>query len=86
MNKKTCYECEFCGKSFDTEAECEEHEKKSHVRDYSEVSNAEITEELNYLREFAYYYRIGKKVMGMPINSFENLMDEAARRLSDEEF
>lgn len=83
MNKKTYYECEFCGKSFDTEEECEEHEK-SHERDYSEVSNAEITEELNYLREFAYYYRIGNKVMGMPIDSFKNLMDEAAKRLRDE--
>lgn len=83
MNKKICYECEFCGESFDTEEECEEHEE-SHVRDYSEVSNAEITEELNYLREFAYYYRIGNKVMGMPIDGFKNLMDEAARRLSDE--
>lgn len=83
MNKKICYKCEFCGESFDTEEECKEHEK-SHVRDYSEVSNAEITEELNYLREFAYYYRIGNKVMGMPIDSFKNLMDEVARRLSDE--
>ena len=83
MNKKICYECEFCGESFDTEEECKKHEK-SHVRDYSEVSNAEIADTLNYLREFAYYYRIGNKVMGMPINSFENLMDEAARRLSDE--
>ena len=84
MNKKTCYECEFCGKSFDSEEECKEHEK-SHVRDYSEVSNAEIIKELNYLREIAYYYHhIGNKVMGMPIDSFKNLMDEAARRLSDE--
>lgn len=84
MNKKTCYECEFCGKSFDTEEECEEHEK-SHEIDYSEVSNAEIIEELNYLREFVYYYRIGNKVMGMPINSFKNLMDEAAKRVREVE-
>lgn len=83
MNKITCYKCEFCGKSFDTERKCEEHEK-SHIRDYSEASNAEIIEELNYLREFAYYYHIGNKVMGMPIDSFKHLMDEAARRLSDE--
>lgn len=54
------------------------------MRNYSEVSNAEIIEELNYLREFAYYYRFGNKVMGMPIDSFKNLMDEVARRLRDE--
>ena len=64
MNKKTYYECEFCGKSFDTEEECEEHEK-SHEGDYSEVSNAEITEELNHLREFAYYYRIGNGLVSI---------------------
>ena len=83
MNKITHYTCDFCEMEFDTEEECKEHEK-SHVRDYSEVSNAEIVEELNYLREFAYYYRIGNKVMGMPIDNFKNLMDEAARRLRDE--
>lgn len=83
MNKKICYECEFCGESFETEEECEEHEK-SHVRDYSEVSNAEIADALNYLREFACDYRICNKVRGMPIDSFKNLMREAARRLADE--
>ena len=83
MNKKTCYECEFCGKSFDTEADCEDHEE-SHVRNYSEVSNAEIVEELNYLRSVAYDYHIGNAVMGLPVGSFKNLMDEVARRLRDE--
>lgn len=82
MNKKTCYECGFCGELFDTEEECKVHEK-SHVRDYLKVSNAEIAEELNYLREFAYDFRICDKVMGMPIDSFKNLMREAARRLNE---
>ena len=54
------------------------------VWDYSEVSNGEIADELNYLREFASDYRICNKVMGMPIDSFKNLMREAARRLMDE--
>ena len=80
MNKKTWYECEFCGKSFDTKEECEEHEE-THIKDYSESPNGEIADELDYLREFASDYRICNKVMGMPIDSFKNLMREAAERL-----
>lgn len=83
MNKITHYTCDFCEMEFDTEEECKEHEK-SHVRDYSEVSNAEIVEELIYLRSVAYDYHIGNAVMGLPVGSFKNLMDEVARRLRDE--
>lgn len=83
MKKKTCYECEYCGLEFDNEADCEEHEK-THIEDYSLVSNKEIAEKLNYLDAVAYSYRFGNEVMGMPIESFENLMNEAARRLRDE--
>ena len=85
MNKITHHTCDFCEMEFDTEEECEEHEK-SHIRDYSEVSNAEIVEELNYLGSVAYDYQIGNAVMGLPVGSFENLMDEVAKRLRDEEF
>ena len=82
MNKKILYECEFCGKSFETKEECEEHEE-THIENYSESSNGEIADELNYLREFASDYRICNKVMGMPIDSFKNLMREAVRRLNE---
>lgn len=80
MNKKTYYECEFCGKSFDTEEECEKHEK-THIEDYSESSNKNIAKELDRLSLIAYDYRIGYSVIGMPIANFEYLMDEAAKRL-----
>ena len=43
-------------------------------------------EELNYLGSVAYDYQIGNAVMGLPVGSFENLMDEVAKRLRDEEF
>lgn len=38
-------------------------------------------EELNYLRSVAYDYHIRNAVMGLPVGSFKNLMDEAAQRL-----
>lgn len=84
MNKKTWYECEFCGVSFDTEEECEEHEKP-HVKIYSGSSNEEIAKELDALGTAAYFYRFGSKVMGRPAGSFENLMGEAAKRLREVE-
>ena len=84
MNKKTCYECEFCGESFDTEEECERHEK-THTKNYFFVSNKEIANELGALGAVAYSYRFGNKVMGMPIGSFENLMGEAEKRLREVE-
>ena len=85
MDKKTYYECEFCGKSFDTEEECEEHEK-THIEDYSKKSNKEISDKLFHLYSFVGNYRIWNTVLGMPIDSFSSLMREAARRLMDEEF
>lgn len=82
MNKKAVFVCEYCGLEFDNEAGCKEHEK-THVKNYSFVSNKEIAKELDYLGAVAYSYRFGNKVMGMPIESFENLMGEAAKRLRE---
>lgn len=82
MNKKICYECEFCGESFDTEEECEEHEE-SHIEDFSKKSNKEISDRLFLLYSFGRKYRIGNTVLGIPINSFESLMNEAAKRLRE---
>lgn len=80
MNKKTVFVCEYCGHEFENEANCEEHEK-THIMDYSLVSNKEIAKDLDVLGAVAYSYRFGNKVMGMKIESFENLMGEAAERL-----
>ena len=82
MNKKMVFACEYCGLEFDNEADCEEHEK-THIEDYSESSNEDVTKELDRLSLIAYGYRIGNSVMGMPITEFENLMDEAAKRVRE---
>lgn len=83
MNKKTMFFCEYCGRKFDNEADCEEHEE-THIEDFSRKSNKEISDRLFLLYSFGGNYHIGNTVLGMPINSFENLMREAARRLADE--
>ena len=76
------YECEFCGLAFGTEAECECHEK-THLCDYKHMSNKMIADALYNLSKCAYIYRMGSTVMGVPISNFQNLLDEAAKRLME---
>lgn len=80
MNKKTVFICDYCGLEFDKEADCNKHEE-THIEDFSKKSNKEISDRLFLLYTFGGNYRIGNTVMGMPINSFESLMNEAAKRL-----
>lgn len=84
MNKKTVFVCEYCGLEFDNEADCKEHEE-THIEDFSKKSNKEISDRLFLLYSFGRKYRIGNTVLGMPINSFESLMNEAAKRLREDE-
>lgn len=79
-SKKVMYECKYCGKEYSNYDECERHEK-SHVLIFDNTNTKEIAQKLRELGESAYGYHIGNMVMGMPVRSFENLMDEAARRL-----
>ena len=72
----------LCCVSIHNEADCKEHEE-IHNEDFSKKSNREISDRLFYLYSFGYKYRFGNKVMGMPINSFESLMYEAAQRLRE---
>lgn len=80
MNKKTVFVCEYCGLVFDKKADCEKHEE-IHIEDFSKKSNKEISDRLYHLYSFGEKYRIGNKVLGMPITNFENLMCEAAKRM-----
>lgn len=80
MNKVVTYSCEYCGKEFYSEEECEEHEK-THIIDYKDKSNEEIAELLSDLSDMAYDYHIGGQTMGMPIRNFKSLMDTAAARI-----
>lgn len=79
-NKKIMYICEYCFEEFNTITECEAHER-SHIHTYEDDTSEKIIEELRKLNRTAYGYRIGNKVMGMPISNFESLMDEVAKRL-----
>lgn len=43
----------------------------------------EIIRELKWLSDHAYGYHVGNLVVGIPVSNFENLMDEAAKRLEE---
>ena len=79
-SKKVMYECKYCGKEYSDYDECEEHEKM-HNSSFDNADTKEIAQKLRELGESAYGYHIGNMVIGMSVRSFENLMDEAARRL-----
>ena len=81
MRVEKKYFCEFCGSEFDTPDECKKHENESHCPDLSTAENEKIAEELDYLSDCAYGYRIDDTVLGYPLQYFENLLNEAARRL-----
>lgn len=81
MNKKTIYICEYCGKEFYTECECEQHERNNHTISFEDASTAEISDILLELADAAHGYHIDGNVMGWPEASFINLMKEAAERL-----
>ena len=50
-------------------------------RDYRQADTNEIIRELKWLSDHAYGYHVGNLVVGIPVSNFENLMDEAAKRL-----
>lgn len=79
-SKKVIYECKYCGKEYENYEECGEHEK-SHIRNYEDANTQEIVDTLRQLSESAYGYHIGNTVMGIPVSSFESLMNESAKRL-----
>ena len=79
-SKKITYTCKYCGKEYSDYEECREHED-GHISDYSDIDTKEIAQKLREVGEAAYGYHIGDMVMGMPVRNFENLMDEAAKRL-----
>lgn len=84
MNKREVFVCEHCGKEFDSERECREHEE-SHIETYTYTTNEEIADQLDHFADWARNYRSGNEVLGIHIESFQNLMRETAKRLRDAE-
>lgn len=74
------YICEFCGKEFNDREGCYEHER-THIETFTDFSDAELTARLEAIADNAHHYRIGKTVLGMPIETFENLLKETIRRI-----
>lgn len=82
MNRRQVdiFTCEHCGREFYSWEECEEHEK-THIETFDDATEKEVAERLELLKDVAYGYRFGNEVLGMPIQSFYNLMDKAAKEL-----
>lgn len=83
MFKNTIYVCEYCGKEFYTEHECEQHERERHTVSFEDASTNEISDILLELADTAHGYHINGNVMGWPESSFINLMEEVAKRLKE---
>lgn len=83
MFKNTIYVCEYCGKEFYTEHECEQHERERHTVSFEDASTNEISDILLELADTAHGYHINGSVMGWPEVSFINLMEEVAKRLKE---
>lgn len=79
MNKTTVtiYTCEYCGKEFHREEDCRDHEE-THIEYFDNADLSDIADRLNSLADYAYSYRISNQVLGMPIETFKNLMHKAA--------
>lgn len=74
------YVCEHCGKKFDDRDECIEHEKK-HIETFEDASNYKLASALEGIASRAEGYRFGETVLGIPLETFENALNEAAKRL-----
>lgn len=83
MRRIEKYYCDLCGEAFDTAEECEKHER-THYTNWGEDDNEKIAEELRHLSNDAYNYRINGTVLGYFASDFSYLMDEAAKRLGEE--
>lgn len=78
--KKVIYECKYCGREYGDWEVCHRCEK-SHIKKYSDADIEEVVSDLIRVGERAHEYHIGGQVLGMPVVSFENLINEAVKRL-----
>lgn len=77
------YKCDYCGKEFICKEVCEEHEL-SHINTYANLTNEQLANKIEELSSLALSHHIFNTVLGMPVGSFQNLVEEAASRLRGE--
>ena len=77
------YRCDYCGKEFMCKEVCEEHEL-SHISAYGNLTNEQLANKIEELSSLALSHHIFNTVLGMPMGSFQNLVEEAASRLRGE--
>lgn len=86
MIAKIVYICKYCNEEYSDKKMCEACEKK-HNKIYTDQENKVLAEALLHLKSISFAYHVDECVLGMPIKSFNNLMEESAKRLTsiDEE-
>lgn len=77
------YKCDYCGKEFMCKEVCEEHEL-THISTYGNLTNEQLANKIEELSSLAPSHNIFNTVFGMPVGSFQNLVEEAASRLRGE--
>lgn len=77
------YKCDYCGKEFMCKEVCEEHEL-THISTYGNLTNEQLANKIEELSSLALSHNIFNTVLGMPMGSFQNLVEEAANRLRGE--
>ena len=84
MNERTMYFCSYCGMEFYNKKACLVHEEK-HIEYNEQCSNETLSNELRNLANRACDYRVHGKVVGIPLYLFQDIMNEAAKRIADKE-
>lgn len=80
LNNKATVDFSQRGNKYSVELYKRETKDFAH-KEFAKIEDADlsdIADRLNSLADYAYSYRIGNQVLGMPIETFKNLMHKAA--------
>lgn len=83
MQSVKYYKCDYCDEEFRSKEACEEHEL-SHIDTYGNPTNEQLANRIEELSSLALSHHLFNTVLGMPMGSFQNLVEEAANRLRGE--
>ena len=83
MQSVKYYKCDYCGEEFMSKEACKEHEL-SHMDTYGNLTNEQLANKIEELSSLALSHHLFNTVLGMPVGSFQNLVEEAANRLRGE--
>lgn len=83
MQSVKYYKCDYCGEEFLCKDVCKEH-KLLHISTYCNLTNKQLANRMEELSALSLQHNIFNTVLGMPVGSFQNLVEEVANRLRGE--